>query len=139
MMHGSGGLAMGKEGKGAAKVKIGKTVQYGAIAIQVLDAMKCAEFSGAKCPEGSLFAVIGVKLENTKSAGTAFIVPDEEMWLSIGEGEPLKAENYKFETALDPKKPSEGHVWFIVPACSEKLSLMFGKKKMPKTPVDFGF
>lgn len=134
----------GKEGEpmldaANAKKKIGKTVQYGAISIEVRAAEIGPEFMMAKSPLGSLFLAVGMKLENTKSASTAYIVPDEEIWLSFGAGEPVKPENYKFETALDPKKPTEGYVWYKVPTDAKKFSLMFGKKKMPKTPVDFGF
>ena len=134
----------GKEGEpmldaANAKKKINKTVQYGAISIEVRAAEIGPEFQMRKCPQGSLFVAIGLKLENTKSASTAFIVPDEEIWLNFGAGEPLPPENYKFETALDAKKPTEGYVWYKVPSDAKKFSLMFGKKKMPKTPVDFGF
>lgn len=120
-----------------AKAKIGKSVQYGPIAIQVRDAQKLQEFNGTKSPEGSVFIVMGVKLENTKSASTAYITPDEEMWLNYGPAELAKPENYKFETALDARKPSEGHVWYIVPVAAKKFSLLFGKRTLPKIPVDF--
>lgn len=119
-----------------AKVKIGKTIQYGAIAVEVREAEKKAELNGLKSPEGALFVVVALKLEN-KSAATAFIVPDEEIWLNCGIGDLLKPENYKFETALDAGKPSEGPVWFIAPVDAKKFSLLFGKRKMPKIPADF--
>ena len=128
---------MAKGGKEAAKVKIGKTLQYGAIMIGVSGAEKGPEFNKVKSPPGMQFVAVSLKLENTKSASTAFIVPDEEIWLAHKEGELSKPENYRFETALDPKKPSEGHAWFIVPAEAKKFSLFFGKKTLPKICVDF--
>lgn len=133
---------IGKEGKPmmdavSAKAKIGKSVQYGAILVEAREAEKGPEFRMVKCPQGSLFVAVSVRLENTKSAATAYIVPDEEMWLSYGASAPLKPENYKFETALDAKKPTEGYVWYIVPSDAKKFSLMMGKKTMPKVPVDF--
>ncbi|MCX6777566.1 MAG: DUF4352 domain-containing protein [Candidatus Micrarchaeota archaeon] len=134
----------GKEGEPmldavSAKVKIGKTVQYGSISIEVRGAEMGPEFKMMKSQPGTLFVAVSMKLENTKSASTAYIVPDEELWLNFGASEPVKPENYKFETALDKGKPTEGYVWYTVPADSKKFSLMFGKKKMPKTPLDFGF
>lgn len=133
----------GKDGEqmldaASAKAKIGKNAQYGPISIDVRSAEKGPEFKMMKSPSGMQFVALSLKLENNKSASTAYIVPDEEMWLSFG-GEPVKAENYKFETALDKGKPSEGYVYFIVPADAKKFSLMLGKRKMPKLPVDFGF
>ncbi|VVB58350.1 Uncharacterised protein [Candidatus Anstonella stagnisolia] len=134
----------GKEGKpllaaASAKAKIGKTVQYGAISIMVREAEIGPEFNMIKCPAGSLFVAVGLRLENTKSASTAYIVPDEEIWLNFGAGEPVNPENYKFETALEKGKPAEGYVWYKVPQGAKKFSIMLGKKKMPKLPVDFGF
>ena len=120
-----------------AKAKIGKTVQYGAISISVRDAEKGPAFRGMNCPAGEIFLAASLKLENTKSASTAYIVPDEEIWLNFGAGEPIKPENYKFETALDKGKPTEGYVFYKVPTDAKKFSLMFGKRKLPKTPVDF--
>lgn len=119
------------------KAKIGKALQYGALAIDVREAEKTGEFNSAKSPAGSLFVAISMKLENTKSASTAYIVPDEEIWLNFGGEEPIKPENYRFETALEKGKASEGHVWFVVPEGAKKFSLLFGKRKMPKMPVDF--
>ncbi len=133
-MSGMGAIRMKSAGE---KVKIGKSVQYGPIAIEVREAEKRPEFNSAKSPQGSLFLVVSVKVENTKSASTAFIVPDEEIWLNFGADELAKPENYKFETALEPRKSSEGFAWYVVPAEAKKFSLLFGKKKMPKTPVDF--
>ncbi len=134
----------GKEGEtmldaATSKTKIGKTVQYGAISIEIRSAEIGPEFRMMKSPQGTLFVAIALKLENTKSASTAFIVPDEEMWLNFGAGEPANPENYKFESALDKGKPTEGYVWYKVPSDAKKFSLLLGKKKMPKTPVDFGF
>lgn len=123
--------------KSATKAKIGKTVQYGAISFEVKSAEKIAEYRNAKSPPGSLFLVIGLKAENTKSASTAFIVPDEEMWLTCKEGELLKPVNYMFESALDARKPTEGTIWYGVPSDAKKFSLLFGKNKLPKIPVDF--
>jgi|GEM_PF-1086568 len=133
---------MGKGGKPmldavGAKAKVGKTIQYGAISVEVREAERGPEFRMVKCPSGSQFVAISVKVENTASAATAYIVPDEEMWLGFGAGEPAKSENYKFETALDKGKPSEGYVWFIVPSDAKKFSLLLGKRKMPKLSVDF--
>ncbi|MFA6328522.1 MAG: DUF4352 domain-containing protein [Candidatus Micrarchaeia archaeon] len=123
--------------KSAANVKIGKVVQYGAISFEIKSAQKAAECHNGKSQPGSLFLVIELKAENTKSQSTAFIVPDEEMWLTCKEGELLKPENYKFETALDARKPSEGAIWYAVPEGAKKFSLMFGKRTLPKLPVDF--
>jgi len=133
---------VGKEGEPMvdallAKTKIGKTVQYGQISIEVRAAEKGPEFMARKSPSGSVFVVVSVKLENKKSDSTAYIVPDEEMWLNYGAGEPVKPENYKFETALDKAKPTEGYVYYIVPSDAKKFSFLLGKRKMPKTPVDF--
>ena len=130
---------MAKGGKEATKVKIGKVLQYGAILIEVRDAEKCQAYESAKSPPGAALLVVGLKLENTKNQSCAYIVPDEEIWLSHKEGELSKPENYRFETALDPKKPSEGHAWFVVPAEAKKFSLFFGKKTLPKMCVDFEF
>jgi len=126
-----------KNSEQVANVKIGRSLQYGAISIEVRGAEKTPEFRALKSQPGFLFLVIDLKVENTKSASTAFIVPDEEIWLNSGAGELAKPENYKFETALEKGKPSEGHVWFIVPAGAKNFSLLFGKKKLPKIPVDF--
>lgn len=133
----------GKEGEPMvdallAKTKIGKTVQYGNISIAVREAEKGPEFMMRKAPAGSVFVAVSVKLENNKSASTAYIVPDEEMWLNYGAGEPIKPENYKFETALDKAKPSEGYVYYIVPKDAKKFSFLLGKRTLPKIPVDFG-
>jgi len=132
----------GKEGEPMvdallAKTKIGKTVQYGNISIAVRDAEKGPEFMSRKAPAGSLFVAVSVKLENNKSASTAYIVPDEEMWLNYGAGEPIKPENYKFETALDKAKPTEGYVYYIVPKDAKKFSFLLGKRTLTKIPVDF--
>lgn len=133
----------GKDGKPMAdallaKVKIGKMLQYGSIKVDVREAEKGAEFLMRKSKPGELFIIIGLKLENNgKSASTAYIVPDEEMWLSIGAGEPVKPENYKFETALDKGKPAEGYVYYTVPSDAKKFSLQLGKRKMEKMSVDF--
>lgn len=132
----------GKDGKpllaaATSKQKIGKTVQYGAISITVREAEKGPEFNLIKCPPESAFVAIGLRLENTKSASTAYIVPDEEIWLNFGAGEPAKPENYKFETALDKGKPTEGYVWYKVPQDAKKFSVMFGKRKLPKISADF--
>ncbi|VVC01956.1 Uncharacterised protein [uncultured archaeon] len=121
----------------SAKTKIGKTVQYGPIAVEVRGAEIGPEFRMMKSPQGKLFVAVSMKLENTKSASTAYIVPDEEMWLNFGASEPVKPENYKFETALDKGKPTEGYVYYAVPSSSKKFSLLLGKKGLPKTPVDF--
>lgn len=123
--------------KTGAKVKIGKMLQYGAIMIEVREAEKKPGFNSLKSPAGTLFIVVSLKLENKTSASIAFIVPDEEIWLNCGTGGPLKPENYKFETALEKGKPSEGRVWFIAPAGARSFSLLFGKNKMPKIAVDF--
>jgi len=120
-----------------AKTKIGKTVQYGNISIAVRDAEKGPEFMSRKAPAGSVFVAVSVKLENNKSASTAYIVPDEEMWLNYGAGEPIKPENYKFETALDKAKPTEGYVYYIVPKDAKKFSFLLGKRTLTKIPVDF--
>ncbi|MFA6329713.1 MAG: DUF4352 domain-containing protein [Candidatus Micrarchaeia archaeon] len=132
----------GKEGEPMvdallAKTKIGKTVQYGQISIAVREAEKGPEFMMRKAPAGSVFVALSVKLENNKSASTAYIVPDEEMWLNYGAGEPIKPENYKFETALDKAKPSEGYVYYIVPKDAKKFSFLLGKRTLTKIPVDF--
>ena len=121
----------------SAKAKIGKNIQYGAISIDVREVEMGPAFRGMKSPAGELFLAASLKLENTKSASTAYIVPDEEIWLGFGAGEPVKPENYKFETALDKGKPTEGYVFYKVPTDAKKFSLMFGKRKLPKTPVDF--
>ncbi|MFA6907259.1 MAG: DUF4352 domain-containing protein [Candidatus Micrarchaeia archaeon] len=123
--------------KSDGKMKIGKTVQYGAISLEIKSARKMAEYHNGKSQPGSLFLVIELKAENTKSASTAFIVPDEEMWLKCGEGELQKPVNYMFETALDAHKPSEGAVWYAVPEGERGFSLLFGKSKLPKAPLDF--
>lgn len=126
-----------KSAENEGKKKIGKLLQYGAISIEVRDFEKCQAYEKTKSQPGAVLLVVGLKLENTKSASTAYIVPDEEVWLAYKEGELLKPENYRFETALDMKKPSEGHAWFNVPAEAKKFSLFFGKKTLPKICVDF--
>jgi len=132
----------GKEGEPMvdallAKTKIGKTIQYGQISIAVREAEKGPEFMMRKAPAGSVFVALSVRLENSKSASTAYIVPDEEMWLNYGAGEPIKPENYKFETALDKAKPTEGYVYYIVPKDAKKFSFLLGKRTLTKIPVDF--
>ncbi len=132
----------GKEGEPMvdallAKTKIGKTIQYGQISIAVREAEKGPEFMMRKAPAGSVFVALSVRLENNKSAATAYVVPDEEMWLNYGAGEPIKPENYKFETALDKAKPTEGYVYYIVPKDAKKFSFLLGKRTLTKIPVDF--
>jgi len=138
------GQEAGKAGKplmdaATDKATVNSRIEYQKITFNVLAAEKGPQFRMIQSPPGKAYVVIGIKVENEKSASTLYSSPDSEIHLVADTGEVIAPDNYKYETALDKGKPSEGYLSFKVPEGNKRFTLEFGKKTEKKEQVEIRF
>jgi len=138
------GQDAGKAGKplmdaATDKAAVNSKIEYQKITFSILAAEKGPQFRMVPSPPGKAFVVIGIRVENEKSASTLYSSPDSEIHLVADTGEVIALDNYKYETALDRGKPSEGYLSFKVPEGSKRFTLEFGKKPEKKEQANIQF
>jgi len=121
------------------KAAVNSNIEYQKITFNILAAEKGPQFRMSQSPSGKAYVVIGIRVENEKSASTLYSSPDSEIHLVADTGEVIALDNYKYETALDRGKPSEGYLSFKVPEDSKRFTLEFGKKTEKKEQVEIRF